>query len=156
MKANKLIEQILNEINVRASEAPLEDDEVQDTIFHTNAYMQALAADGVDLGWTDIVTLSDDITSPDGAAMGIIANVAIVMAPTFGAVVSPALAAKAAAGLKIMEKLGVTIGDADYGSTLPIGSGNEGTYGNDYGTFYDRPASQIEKETEGAIILEGN
>lgn len=145
---------ILQSILVQASEAPLEADEYQDTIFAMNNYMAALAADGVNLGYTEVANLADEITIPSGALRGLIANVAIEMAPEFGGVVSEALAVRALSGLKTMRNLGITMGPSAYPSTLPVGSGNEGSgvLTNDH--FYPDLEAEILSEASGSIVLE--
>jgi len=149
--AAQVVKQILNEINVRASESDLAADEVQDTIFTMNAYMSDLAASGVDLGYTEVSDLGDTITVHPGAIMGMVANVAMMMCPTFGQSPNPALVLKARKGLETMHKLGVTIVASDYASELPLGSGNEDCLSDH---FYPGIADKIEKESGGSIILE--
>jgi len=149
--AAQVVKQILNEINVRASESDLAADEVQDTIFNINAYMAHLAATGVDLGYTEIENLGDPITVPAGAIMGMVANVAVMMCPTFGQQPSAALVSKARQGLETMYKLGVSVMPSDYPATLPVGSGNESWRGDQ---FYHPPAPAFEKEQGGKLILE--
>ena len=128
--AAQVTKAILQEILVRSVEAPLEADELQDTIFAMNNYMTALEADGVDLGYTVVADLSDTITVADGALQGLIANVAIDVAPQFGATVSPALMLKAKNGMSAMRKLGITITTMSYPDSLPLGAGNEGDWYN--------------------------
>ena len=147
-----VVAQILNEITVRQSEAPIEADEAQDTIFTMNAYMASQDANGIHLGYTSVNDLADQITVPDGALMGIIANVAIMMAPTFGATISQGLVVKAKIGLQAMRKLGVSVQDAFYPDTLPIGSGNEWSYTTNH--FYRDRQDEILTEQNGSILLE--
>ena len=71
----------LQRILVQASEAPLEPDEYQDYIFALNNYMAQLDAQGVMLGYTVVDSLGDEVTVPTGALRGIIANMAIEVAP---------------------------------------------------------------------------
>ena len=134
--AAQVIKASLQEILVQASEAPLESDEYQDSIFILNTMMQALDADGIKLGWTDIATLADELTVPIGALMGIISVLAVRLAPTWGANVPPELIDKAKAGLETMRKLGVIQTDMQFPSTLSRGSGNS-QYGWPYQTYYN-------------------
>jgi len=154
--AATLVKQILSEIVVRDSEAPIEADEAQDTIFNMNVYMSAQAANGINLGYTQVTDLGDKITVPDGALMGMVANIAIMMAPTFEALVTPALAAKAKIGLQAMRKLGVSIGPMSFPDTLPIGSGNEGDNTFQIDHFYHNDEPTILTEGGGSIGLETN
>jgi hypothetical protein len=144
----------LQRILVQASEAPLEADEYQDFIFAMNNYMYALDAQGIHLGYTAVTTLADPVTVPVGALRGLIANLAIEVAPDYGGVVSEALVMQAREGLQAMRMLGQTIGATRKPSTLPIGSGNsEATYGWTW-NFYPESEESILAETIGSIALE--
>ena len=144
----------LQRILVQASEADLEPDEYQDFIFAMNNYMLALDAEGVKLGYTEVSSLGDDVTIPAGALRGLIANMAIEVAPDYSGIVSPALANAAKEGMKAMRRLGQTIVATAYPSTLSRGSGHE--HGRLYNSehFYSDLESEILAETTGAITLE--
>ena len=153
--AAQVIKAIMQQILVQASEAPIEADEANDVIFAMNNYMLDLDANGITLGYTVVDNTGDTITIPTGALRGLIANVAIEIAPQFDAPITPALSAAATAGLKTMEKLGVTMGATEYPSTLPRGSGNEGYNGGGWQShYYPDLEAQILAETTGAIGLE--
>jgi len=144
----------LKRILVQASEAPLEADEYQDYIFALNNFMLALDAEGITLGYTEVSDLGDEVTVPTGALRGIIANMAIEVAPDYNGTISPALANAAAEGLQVMRIIGQTISPSSYPSTLPVGSGNEG---GQFASrkFYDGAnEAEILAETTGAISLE--
>lgn len=146
----------LQRILVQASEAPLEADEYQDFIFAMNNYMTSLDAAGVHLGYTVVSGLADDVTVPVGALRGLIANLAIEVAPDYGGVVSDALVLQAREGLQAMRMIGQTIGGTRYPSTLPVGSGNSD---NGYGvswSFYPDSEAAILGETTGTIGLESD
>lgn len=145
----------LKRILVQASEAPLEADEYQDFIFAMNNYMLALDAEGITLGYTVVSDLGDEVTVPTGALRGIIANMAIEVAPDYNGTISPRLEAAAQQGLQVMRIIGQIMGQTAYPSTLPIGSGNEGDYALLTRHFYDGAnEAQILAETTGAISLE--
>jgi len=146
----------LQRILVQASEAPLEADEYQDFIFAMNNYMLALDAQGIHLGYTEVSNLADQVTVPVGALRGVIANLAIEVAPDFGGVVTDALVLQAREGLQAMRMLGQTIGGTRMPSTLPIGSGNTDTgYGWSW-NFYPDSEDSILAETIGTIALESS
>lgn len=145
----------LQRILVQASESDLQDSEYQDAIFALNNLMLAYDADGIKLGYTEVFNLGDEVTVPVGALRGIIANLAIEVAPDYNGVVSPALVKAADEGLSAMRKLGVRVQQIAYPSTLPIGSGNEGPAGYSYTSrYYPDLEAQILSETTGAIGLE--
>jgi hypothetical protein len=122
--AAQLLKQSLQEILVQASEAPLEADDYRDAIFVLNSWMAGLEADGVDLGYTPVDSLSDVITVPDGAIMGMVSNIAILIAPQYGRPISLELSNKAKKGMATIYRLGQTVAITEYPSTLPRGSGN--------------------------------
>ena len=81
----------LQRILVQASEAPLQPDEYSDFIFAMNNYMNDLDASGIQLGYTEVSALGDDVTIPTGALRGLIANMAIEVAPDYNGIISARL-----------------------------------------------------------------
>lgn len=125
MKAAPILKAILQEDVVQASEAPLEADEYKDVIFALNNFMFELAADGVNIGWTEVTGLSSEVTVPRGAINGIIKNMALQIAIQFDVPVPVELQRQADSGMRVLEKIAVSIPVQSFPSTLPIGSGNE-------------------------------
>ena len=80
----------LQRLLVQGSESSLNPDDYQDYIFALNNYMTALDADGIALGYTVVDSISDQVTIPIGALRGVIANMAIEVAPDYGGEVSDA------------------------------------------------------------------
>ena len=151
----QVVKASLQRILTQASEAPIEADEAQDFIFAMNNYMLALDAEGISLGYTEVSDLGDDVTVPTGALRGLIANMAIEVAPDYGGEVSSGLVKAATEGMKAMRRLGQIIVTSAYSSNLPIGSGNEwGTRGTRH--FYPGQEAHILAETTGSIGLEVN
>jgi hypothetical protein len=146
----------LQRILVQASEAPLEPDEYQDFIFSMNNYMAELDAQGIQLGYTDVSDLGDNVTIPTGALRGLIANMAIEVAPDYNGVISAGLQKAARDGFNTMRMLGQSMGKSKYPCTLPIGSGNEDNDFGNYGHFFPDQEAAILAETTGAIALETN
>lgn len=153
MKASQLIKAILQEPLVQASEAPIEAVEAEDAIFALNNWMFEIAADGVNLGFTEVTDLADEVTVPRGAVNGIVKNVAAQIVNQFGVAVPPLLMTQAAVGLAVMTKIAVTIPDSPYPGTLPIGSGNECGLGTH---FYGEDEAVIETENGLTIVPESN
>lgn len=128
----QVLKQALQEIITQASESPLEPDEYQDAIFVLNTMMNEYEGNGLNLGWSDVSTLADEITSPASIISGIVSNLAIRLAPQFMGYVTPELMRKAELGLKIMAKVGISIEPTEFANTLPVGSGNSRQYGSKY------------------------
>lgn len=143
----------LQRILVQTSEADLEPSEYQDFIFALNNYMLALDADGITLGYTVVSDLGDNVTVPTGALRGIIANMAIEVAPDYSGIITDGLRLAADEGMKTMRKLGQHIVATEYPSNLPRGSGNHTN--NQYtSSFYEDLEAEILAETTGSIGLE--
>lgn len=142
----------LQRILVQASEADLEPDEYQDYIFALNNWMLALEAEGVSLGFTEVSGLGDVLTVPTGTLRGIIANMAVEVAPDYGGIVTPALQQAAIDGLRVMRLIGQSVPTSNYPCTLPVGSGNYDSFGDAH--FYSDDESAILAETTGTIALE--
>lgn len=154
--ADKVVKSILQKLIVQASEAPIEASDAQDVIFSMNVFMADLDAKGVQLGYTEISDLGDEVTIPTGALRGLIYNTTMDVAPDFEVPITAALAAAAKSGLETMELIGITIGQTRLPSTLPIGSGNEGAGGLFTDHFFPDLEAEILAETTGAIGLETN
>jgi hypothetical protein len=121
----QIIKYALQEILTQASESPLEADEYQDCIFALNAMMNEYEGQGLNLGWSDVSNLGDEITSPTSTHSGIISNLAIRVAPQFMGSVTPQLMDKAARGEKLFNHIGVELDQTEFPSGLPLGSGND-------------------------------
>lgn len=144
-----------NWILERDAVLPLTDGEIEDYIFAMNNYMLGLDAENVTLGYTIVSEREDDITIPGGTLRGLIANMAVELAPSYDAIVTPGLAQIALTGLKQMRLIGQSIGDSRYPYILPIGSGNEYDSGNLlWSHFYWEDEEVILAESTGSIGLE--
>lgn len=152
--AAQVTKAILQEILVHGSESELEADEFQDTVFAMNNYMFAQAAIGINLGYTEVADLGDTITVAPGAIQGIISNVAVMVAPQFGAAIEQSLIQKAKVGLDAMRKLSRNITPTPHPSTLPIGAANELDHVFDDQHFFPETDENILTETNNNIGLE--
>lgn len=155
--AAQVIRDALLEIGGIASESPLEQDEVSDAIRYMNNLMFELAANGINLGYTEVSTLADIVTVPLGALSGVKSNLAISLIPQYAPAkqVSIALAAKAENGINAMRSLSIfSIGPTAYPDTLSIGSGNEDGFAGCSNHFYSGDEDNIESEQGGFIATE--
>lgn len=153
--AETIIKDALTEIVVLGGEAPLEATEAQGAIRYLNRMMAALDAKGIDLGFTEVTNLASPITSPLGAAEGIVFNLAAKLWTQYndGAPVPTELFLKARDGIDTMLALAVSFGATEFPSTLPIGSGNQdSTFTNQ--RFYPDLQDDILAESTGSIGLE--
>jgi hypothetical protein len=129
--AQTLINDILQEIYVQADEQSIQSVDFEAALRYTNRYMDQLSADGLDLTWTTLEDPADPVTSPDGAIMGIIKNAALYLANTYDIEVSQRLVSDADDSMRTLEKIGMTLPQSNFPSTLPIGTGNNATHYTD-------------------------
>lgn len=123
--AQDVINRALAKIGVRAAESPLTAAETQDGLDALNDMLAAWENSGVTLGFLPVEKVSDTIRVPRHSLAAIKANLALIIAPEYGRVVNPALAVEARDSLNDLMISLSDIGDVNYPSTLPVGSGNE-------------------------------
>ena len=87
-KAGDVINDILLDLVVLGSDATMDPSETASTIRYINRFMTMIAAQGINLGFTKITSVDDTVTIADGAIIGLIKNVAKLIAPQFGAIVT--------------------------------------------------------------------
>ena len=152
-KVREVIIDALEDLVVQQDEAPIEASEAQAAIRFLNDMMTMLDAQGVTLGYTVVSSLSDTVTIPAGALMGVKANLAIALAPKYGRQITQELALRASEGMKAMLNLAdITSNSMEYPSTLPIGSGNQCQPTST--PYYPDLQNTILTETGGSIALE--
>jgi hypothetical protein len=151
--AESVINDILQEILVQASEQPIEAVDFQFVMRYMNRYMAELAITNP-LGYTNVSLPTDPITIPDGAINGLIYNVALNVVTSFDMNPGVMLVQNADRGLKTIRKISRNLVSTKHPSTLPIGSGNE--YWNNYRKFYPGLDNSILDEQNGNILLEDN
>ena len=158
--ASQVVSAGLKSIIVAGAEADIDSSDAQDFLFAMNNFMADLKARGTDLGYTEVDDLSDEITIPTGALRGLIANVAIEVAPEYGGSVSPELQKRARDGLKAMRRLARQVGPSAFPATLPVGSGNEGDYSWRDSYFYPNSEDEIfaeaSREPYALLTMTGN
>ena len=135
--AGDVISRALKAILVEGSESPPEADEYDDAIDELNSYMDSLEADGLSIGFNRVCNVADIVTVPNGAIRGIVANLAIELAPMFGGKISQALIRKAEEGKNSIRRIARTKRKVQYPITLPRGSGNYCNSDRSY-PFYSR------------------
>ena len=150
----QLLNAALRRIVVAGSEAPMEADEYADGIFILNAYMTDLDANGIALGYTVVDNIADTVTIPTGALLGVINNLAVLLAPEYGGTVTPDLIQQANDGMKTLRMIGQSIPTSYFPSTLPYGSGNNNFQFGLTSFFYPDQEAEILGETTGSIGLE--
>jgi len=154
--ADYMVKKIMDMLVVGASEAPIPAVDAQNIVDYMNDYMASIDVMGIDIGYTEVTSLASPITVPSGAIRGIIANTAMLVAPSYAVPITQALAMQAKAGQAAMVRLASGIGPTRYPSTLPRGSGNSCNNGSINNRFYPDLQGTILAEPSGSIGLEEN
>lgn len=151
--AGQIILDALKELVVLPAESAIPAYEAQVGIFYLNAMMGDLSVTGINLGYTYVDSLADEITVDDGALDGMVKNLAIEMSPVFKEQpTSNDLFLQAQSGLDVMRQISFDgIAPAPYSNNLPVGSGNE--YDR-IDNFYDTLRNPILTELGGNIGIE--
>ena len=134
--AQSLVNDILQELLINSAEQSIPAVDFETGVRYLNRWMFMQDADGVKLGYTEVINPNDLITVPAGAINGIIYNVALQLSTTYDVTVTPELAVKASQGLNVMIKLGSPLHGSKYTSNTPRGSGNYNDTFSDF-NFYD-------------------
>lgn len=149
MKASQLVKLILQEDVVQASEAPIEPSEAQDTLAAINNWMFEQAASGLNVGFTELKDLGDEVTVPLGALNPMVKNIGVQVAIQYGSVITPSQQIQADNSLRTLELIAVTLDPVSLPDTMPVGSGNECGAADQH--FFQQDPDFIATE-QGAII----
>ena len=153
-KAGEVINDILLDVVVLGADADMDPSETASTLRYINRYMFMLASKGINLGFTKITSVTDTITIADGAILGLIKNVAMLIAPQYGAIITAEYRLNALDALDAMRNSGTAIIASKMPCTLPVGSGNDSDFNDN--KFYTCPADEILTETDRSILLEAD
>lgn len=103
--ASQVITDALVAINViRETQTPSAEQQAQ-AIRRLNQMMAMWEAEGRNLGYIPVGTVTDIMTVPDGAIMGIYSSLAILLAPSYGASIPPELVLINAGGMAAIDKI---------------------------------------------------
>ena len=145
-----MIEDALDNINVNASESPIDPSDMQKAIRTMN---RMVASWNLGLGYTVVTDPSDDLTVIAGAELAIQENLAVLLAPAFDSFASAELKMSAKQSFDDMLSQVITIQPLNMPSRLPKGTGNNrGDWTNN--TFYPPQGSELVQEGDGSILLE--
>ena len=152
--ATEVINDILQEIVVQASEQPIQPVDFQTARRYLNRMMATVPFVG--LGYTTITSPSALVTIPDAAVIGVIKNAAVLLLSTYDMPITVELNAAAKDGLKEIRRLTVVVLPTQMPCTMPIGSGNEeeNSFNNQH--FYACPDDEVLTEQGGSILLESD
>ena len=152
--AQSVINDVLQEILVQASEQSIETVDFNNAVRYMNRMMATFDAEGISLGYTQVTKASDIITIPMGAIEGLIFNLALRLTTAYDIPVAGTLALNAREAKNAMRNLSVFIEPTQFPCTLPIGSGNEWDNSFSINHFYACPDDELLTEQGGSLLLE--
>lgn len=153
VKTHEVVTDALETLIVQAEEAPIEQSEAAAAIRILNDMLFMWESIGIYLGYTQVNDMADLITVPQGAVLGIKANLALQLAPKYDVEPTALMIKNAQEGYQAIIDISTSIAASEYPSNLPQGSGN--TYpGYLDNTFYPDRQGAILTETGGSIALE--
>ena len=134
--ALEIINDALNDLEVKSSEVELTTNEIATGIRYLNRLVTSLAANGLQLPYKKVTNSTDETNLPDWAEDLIVTYLAIRMAPAFGIVnINPGLMAAAQQALSTAQSQLVQVQETSFPSTLPCGSGNANYQTTKYFTY---------------------
>jgi len=128
--ANDIIARAFARAGIRASEAALEPEEIQDGLDLLNDMLSNWEP-VYHLGFSPVAGVADPVRIPRYANAAVIDALAIVLSPEYHKPVSQGLAASAKLSMDNMLTANINLSDVDMPSTLPLGSGNQCDDGDD-------------------------
>ena len=124
----QLINKALEKILVQSDQQPAQVIELESAFESFQEWIDLIKADGLNIGITP-ASIDDTVGSlnfPDGTYQGLVFNFAVVLATEYDRVITPSLINNAEDGMRVIEKILVSIQPTAYGPRVPIGSGNSG------------------------------
>lgn len=154
--ARDLLLAAFEDMVVRIDEETLEASDERTGVRYINWIMADLAVKGIDLGFTKISNISDEITIPEGAMMSLTSLLAFRLWPKYRskAITTKAeLLSNAKTATDTLVHIAVEIASTEFPSILPRGSGND--YNDRHSSaFYPELQNTILSETGGSIAIE--
>lgn len=152
MKASSLINQAFSDIGKKANENPISGQEMQDAIDALNLMMYSYSRSG--LGYTEVTSSSDDITTPAYSWLWMRKKLAQLLAPEYGRLESYVFLDTQEKDAYAAVRIAVgRIGPPQLDGRVPIGSGNQSP-GAWEDRFYQESDAGILTQTNQDIITE--
>lgn len=150
--ANNVIKDALKEIAAVSAEVNIPQDDTELGIFYLNALMFDLSINGINLGYTTVKSLNDEVTVPLSALEGIVKMLALQLSPLyFDNATSQTLFEQSELGFRSLLDISITtVAPAPYDYRFPRGSGNYDNTFND-SDFYSEPIDPILTEDNSRV-----
>ena len=121
----QIVDGAAEHIGVKTAEIPLQPDDFQVILNNMNDMLSEWADIGLTPAFQEVSDSTDIVSIDRNAVSAVKSNLAILIAPSFQKIVTPALAAISESTLTRLRASVVHIGQVAYPDTLPTGSGND-------------------------------
>jgi len=157
-KAN-LAQKALSKIGVTGFDYEVDPEEIKDAIVELEYMMADWDARGIKCGYQfaadpETVEASQESGLPDIAFRAVTTNLAVAIAPMYGKEASQSVFAAASASLGSLLNAIQFVPATQYGSRMPLGSGNN-RWGRNFQRYY-RPAQTLDADNAGPIETNGD
>ena len=122
---NQIITGAAEEIGVKSAEENLEPADFQVILDRMNDMGAEWADSNLTPAFKEVFNGTDTVDIERSAVGAFKKNLALLIAPAFQAIITPALAGLAASSLQALQASVIHIGPVAYPDTLPMGSGNQ-------------------------------
>ncbi len=120
LTVNDVLTQSLREIRVIRATQTIAPDQLSDGITYLNQMMADWEADGIELGWYPVTQGSDTLRIEAKNEIGVMFNLALLLAGQYGAPLQPTTTAKANRTFRRLERSTIEVVEVDL-SDLPRG-----------------------------------
>jgi citrate lyase gamma subunit len=131
----QIVQDTLLELRVIGSNEAPDDDDARDCVRSLNTMMREWEVDGIALGWSDVMDVTDTLHVPPEAEGALTFNLAVRMAAQFGKELRQDTVAKADAGktrlmnqIALNECVPVSYPDLPIGNNQPYGTWRDGYF----------------------------
>ena len=149
--ANDIITDALADAQVLAEGIPITSDMLTRGMRTMNRFVNALASDGISLGYTNVTSGGDNVTVSEGAYDPLVTLLTKRFCIQYARPVPPEVERNVVSSLETLRAIGVPRITGNYPSTLPFGSGNDYDQTN---IFFPDEEGSILGEDNGYIAAE--
>lgn len=133
----------------------LQPEQLEKALWRLDSMMASWNAQGIRIGYPlpstpEDSSLTTETSVPDSANMAIYMNLALVLAPTVGKMVSPETKAGAKTAYDILAQRAAAPVEMQFPGTLPSGAGNK-PWRNTQDPFLNNPTDPIDAGSDSAI-----
>ncbi len=145
----QIIDRAAGKAKIKSEGQDLSEPQYADFLIELNNFMLQEAAEGLQMGWNELTTQEETISTPRWADNYVITHLAMIMMDEFG--IPATLYAAAEKARRVVETNLMRLPKTAYPNILPTGRSANGRYGYGYAFFVDDTPGQI-RDNKGRPI----